>query len=50
MLGVRGKAWLFWLFLGGVGANIAYLYPRGRWPIVIIGVVLLFVTLGVTGG
>jgi len=49
MSGVKSNAWLFWLFLGGVWANAAYLHPKHRVLIIVLGIAGLFLTLGISG-
>lgn len=43
----KSTAWLLWLFLGGVWANVAYLNPKHRTMIIVLGVVGLFVSFGI---
>lgn len=49
---VRGDlttAWLFWFIAGGIGAHLAYLYPRNRALILVVSIVLFVVTFGISG-
>ena len=45
----KSNAWLWWLFLGGVNAHLAYLYPKHRTVILILSVLVLILTLGLSG-
>lgn len=42
-------AWLLWFFLGGVGAHLAFLWPRHWWMVVGLSVALNVVTFGIWG-
>ena len=43
------NAWLLWAFLGGVNAHLAYLYPKKRALILVLSIIGLLITFGISG-
>lgn len=43
------NAWLLWFFLGGIGAHLAYVFPKNRTVILIAGIAGVIFTFGLLG-